>query len=156
MFLRCFLKVEKNLRVCENITCALILIRCFILNKHMPSYLAKFPRETRSRQCLMMPWSLYNVSFLLLIYISTHETPKKSLTRAEIKTSKKREINLNFALRISVKMFPKCLKLIAKVDFDDGCFSRQYSYFNKGCPSKSVNCKLWMCKGWRVIAYFHL
>ena len=28
------------------------------------------------------------------------------------------------------------------------------SYFNKGCPSKGVNCKLWALMGWWVIAYF--
>ena len=30
-----------------------------------------------------------------------------------------------------------------------------YCYFNKGCPSKSVNCKLWARKRWRAISYFY-
>ena len=31
-----------------------------------------------------------------------------------------------------------------------------YSYINKGCPSKSVNCKLWTRKGRRRTVYFYL
>ena len=34
--------------------------------------------------------------------------------------------------------------------------SYAYSYFKKGCLSKSIECKLWARKGWRVVAYFHL
>ena len=58
-------------------------------------------------------------------------TPKKSLICAEIKASPKMDLNLNFVLRISVKISVKCLKRTATADFDDGCFSRLYTAFNQ-------------------------